>query len=213
MDCIAGCQYMPSVAYFAHWLHSDHFLIEQHEHFQKRSWRNRTCILSDSEPLMLIVPLRKGKHQQRPVTQVEIAYDEPWIEKHIHGLQTAYGKTAFGEEVLESIKPILKKEYPQLWHLNLELLHCLTSLISSDWPYQLTASYQPLYSGDVLDLRAGVACGTLPGKIAAIPTYPQVQRIGKAFQSNLTILDVLCHLGPESLQYIRQFAAWLYTDA
>jgi hypothetical protein len=199
---------MPSVEYFAHWLHHETMMIEAFEHYQKRSWRNKTCILSPGEPHALTIPLQKGKHQQLPIREVRIAYDEPWMDKQAQALQTAYGKTAFGEEILEGVIPILQFGLEHLWDLNLALLNYIISLLPGNWEYAFTKEFEKEYAQDIIDLRQGIASGVT--LMHSIPTYPQVQRIGKTFQPNLTILDVLCHLGPGTLDYLEQYAAKLY---
>lgn len=57
--CIAGIQYIPSIEYFAHWLQHGLLTIEHHEHFQKRTWRNKTAILGPDTPLIPYCSLAK----------------------------------------------------------------------------------------------------------------------------------------------------------
>jgi len=208
--CILGCQYIPSAEYFAHWLHHGEIHMEAHENYQKRTWRNRTCILSPGDPLSLTVPLQKGKHQQQDIREVQIAYDEPWPEKHIRSLQTAFGNTAFGEEVLEGLFEILKSENERLWDLNLLIIEHLTSLLSGKWTYRLTFDFKASYPNEVVDLRKGIPAGESSIPNEALPVYQQVQRLHQSFQPNLTILDALCHLGPGTMDYLARYAAQLY---
>ncbi len=208
--CILGCQYIPSIEYFAHWLHHEKICIEAHENFQKRSWRNRTCILSPGKILTLTVPLQKGKHQQLNIQGVKIAYDEPWPEKHIRSLQTAYGKTAYAEEALYGIREILDSKKEKLWDLNLALLDYLTFLMRGSWKYSFTNNFISNYPDEVSDFRYVLPAGKTRLPIEALPTYPQVQRLQQSFQPNLTILDALCHLGPGTMDYLTRYAALLY---
>src|SRR4029078_4734922 len=97
-SCVAGLQYLPSIEYFAHWLFHGSLIIEKHENYPKRTWRNKTAILGAKQALILSVPLQKGKNQHMPITEVKISYDEPWHRIHMHSLQAAYGKTAFFNE-------------------------------------------------------------------------------------------------------------------
>ena len=202
---------MPSVEYFAHWLHHDTMTIEACEHYQKRTWRNRTAILSPSDPLMLTIPLQKGKHQQLPIQEVRIAYDEPWMNKHVQALQTAYGKTAFGDEILDGILPIVQFGTEKLWDFNLSCLNFIISLLPGKWDYGFTQEFEKIYPNNVRDLRNGVPAGTT--SLQLINGYLQVQRMGQPFQPNLTILDVLCHLGPNTSEYLHTYAAKLYSPS
>lgn len=209
--CIVGNQYMPSVEFFAHWLHHGCIEIEAHEHFQKRTWRNRTAIVSSGHPLLLSVPLKKGKHQQQPIQKVEIAYHEPWAKLHVSGIQSAYGNTAYGEEVIPGLEPIFTSSPTTLWELNLSLLEYFVSLLQGQWDYHFTGHYVDLYPDEVVDLRKGIPAGIGFGAESGWPDYAQVQRINKSFQANLSILDMLCHLGPGTSEYISRYSAKLYS--
>jgi hypothetical protein len=212
MTCILGCQYIPSVEYFAYWLHHGDIGLESCENFQKRSWRNKTCIVSTGEPLSLTVPLRKGKHQQTNIRDVLIAYDEPWPEHHLRGLQTAYGKSAFGEEVVAGIRNVLDSPPEKLWDLNLDIIHYLTSLMKVSWKYTLTSDFIKNYPEEIFDFRSGIPAGITFLPIELVPVYPQVQRLHQSFQPNLSILDALCHLGPDTLHYLALYATQLYPN-
>ncbi len=210
MGCILGNQYIPSIAYFAHWLSQGSILLEAHEHYQKRSWRNKTCILGTDGPQALTIPLQKGKHQQMQIQDVQIAYDEDWAIKHLRSIKTAYGKTAFAEEVISGLEPILTYQYETLWEMNLACLKYVTILIKGDWPFELTKVYQPIADKHILDLRNGVSCGDSPNPKMKFPEYAQALRIHQSHLPNLSILDPLCHLGPGTYDYLARYANKLY---
>lgn len=207
---LAGCQYIPSIAYFAHWMHYGTLTMEACEHYQKRTWRNKTNIVGPDDPLTLTVPLQKGKHQQKLIQEVAIAYDEPWATKHLSSITTAYGKTAFGDEVISGLRPILLSHPKTLWELNLACLKEITSLMGGHWKIMMTDVYADALPFGDLDLRAGVPCGMDKSIPSMMPEYGQVQRIHKAHQPNLSILDAICHLGPDTSNYLARYAAKLY---
>jgi hypothetical protein len=208
--CIAGSQYIPSIEYFTHWLHYETLLLEKEEHYQKRSWRNKTLIQGKEEPLALTVPLRKGKNNQHKISAVEIAYDTPWEKAHLHSLKTAYGKTAFFDEVFPGLDYILRSGYAYLWDLNVALLNYITSFLPGTWKLQCTTTYLHTYDSSVADLRPGIPCGLTKGNEESFPEYPQVHRLQQTHQPNLCILDLLCHLGPGAVEYLAQVEAKLY---
>lgn len=209
MACILGSQYIPSIEYFAHWLYHDHIILEAHEHFQKRSWRNKTCILGTEKPHSLTVPLQKGKHQQMNIQDVSIAYDEDWPSQHLRSIKTAYGKTGFAEEVLSGLEPIVTKPHDTLWALNFACLEYVTMLIKGSWLYTLSEVYYAKPETNIIDLRPGIPCGKTSA-LGPFPEYGQVLRIHKSHQPNLSILDPLCHLGPGTYDYLARYAIKLY---
>lgn len=208
--CLLGCQYLPGVEFFAHWSHYGRMTIEAHEHFQKRSWRNRTVIQGMNAPLSLTVPLKQGKHQQMPIQSVEIAYHEPWIHLHLTSLQSTYGKTAFANEVLPGINQILLSHHKLLWTLNIALLDHIISLMRAPYTYTVSDAYVLISNHSVEDKRKGIPAGFASIPYDQVPVYPQVHRLAHPFQANLSILDVLCHLGPQSADYVARYAAKLY---
>ncbi len=208
--CVLGSQYIPSIEYFAHWMHYGAAMMEFHEHYQKRTWRNKTAILGVEKSLTLTVPLRKGKHDHMKITDILISNDEPWHKIHLNGIKTAYGKTAFFDEVIPLVENIYHSIPETLWDLNLNLIEIITSMIPGEWRIEMTEDYHPVYPFPVNDLRSGVPAGKSQLQNETFPTYQQVQRIHKPHQPNLCILDALCHLGPETSGYLARYAAKLY---
>lgn len=210
--CVVGCQYMPSIEFFAQWKHYGEIIIEAHEHYQKKSWRNRTAILGTNGPLYLSVPLKKGKHHETPIREVEISYDEDWPRIHLHSIHTAYGKSAFFDELESDLKRILYSEQNKLWDLNLLLLQWIADLIPGTWNYQFTDSYSRGTEKGFTDLRSGIPAGIYSTPRRTFPEYIQVNRMDQGHLPNLSILDGLCHLGPRLNTYLGQYAQMLHTE-
>lgn len=208
--CVAGLQYLPSVEYFAHWLHHGTLVLEKHEHYQKRTWRNKTAILSPQKALTLSIPLQKGKNHDLPITDVKISYDEPWSRIHMHGIQTAYGKTAFFNEIESDIDAIFKNKHQFLWDLNMQFIELFILFFPGEWNIVLTQFYEVSFPPPDLDLRKGVPAGLSSLSIDSLPVYEQVHRFSNSLLPNLSILDVLCHLGPDTYDYLKQYAHELY---
>ena len=74
-SAIIELQYFPSISFFAILLQFDQILIEQHDNYQKRTYRNRCHIASANGLLRLSVPLEKGKNNQQTIRDVKIAND------------------------------------------------------------------------------------------------------------------------------------------
>jgi hypothetical protein len=203
-----GCQYIPSVEYFAHWAYHGIITIEANEHYPKRTWRNKTAILGHRSPQYLSVPLRKGKNQQLPIREVAIAYDENWHRVHYNSIQSAYGKTGYFIEFREEIRQIYDSRYQKLWDLNMAFIDLIILLLGDTLKYQLTSDY--IVEQGVLDFRNGIPAGESLLPKDKVPVYPQVQRIAMEHMSNLSILDVLSHLGPEAKTYLQQYSKQLY---
>lgn len=202
--CIAGCQYLPPASYFAQWRHCESLTLEQYENYQKRTWRNRTAILGRGEPLYLTVPLRKGKHEQLPIREVRISYDTDWPSLHLRSIAAAYGKTAFFEEVMAALEPLLHKRFDTLWELNLSTLEAITALLPEKWLFDFSEQWTGIYPEGYTDLRYGVSPG-ISGAPSDYPSYPQIHQGESHHVYNLSIIDALCHLGPASSNYLSRW--------
>ena len=208
--CIAGIQYLPSIEYFAHWIYHGVLLFEKHETYHKRTWRNKTIILGSQYPLSLSVPLRKGKNRKMPITDVEISYDDSWHRNHLASIQTSYGKTAFFDEIESNIEAIYLFKPQFLWEMNLQLIRAITSFFPGEWKHEFTQSYDVVLPATTIDLRTGVPAGYSSSTATTLPVYDQIHRLTDFHLPNLSILDVLCHLGPGTYDYLKRYAAELY---
>jgi hypothetical protein len=208
--CVAGIQYLPSVEYFAHWLYHHTIIFEIHEHYQKRTWRNKTAFLGPNGPLFATIPLRKGKNHEMLITKVEISYDEPWPRIHLGSIQSTYGKTAFFNEIESDLEVIYKSSPKFLWELNLQFMLFIISFFPGEWKMEYTESFEQSLPDQIIDLRKGIPAGSTSLKPANLPVYDQIHHFPNSHLPNLSILDVLCHLGPGTYDYLNRYAAELY---
>jgi hypothetical protein len=141
---------------------------------------------------------------------VLISYDEPWHKIHLNSLKTAYGKTAFFDEITSDLEHIYNSNPRTLWELNENFIDRITSMIPGEWNMELTESFHHEYPVEIVDLRKGIPGGTSAFGIDDSLEYLQVQRLHKLHQPNLCILDALCHLGPDTNAYLARYAAKLY---
>lgn len=173
-------------------------LIENHENYQKKSWRNKTIILGANGPKMLSVPLQKGKHKQMPYKDVLISYEENWTKTHIQGIYSAYGNAAYFEHYFPDIEKILLQKPVLLWELNQNLNARIFQWIS--FGESLTATGQYLKKEQyLLDLRNEKLINLVTNDMK----YPQVFEDKFGFVNDLSILDLLFNMGPETLSILK----------
>lgn len=201
---LSGLQYAPPVAFFASGIATNGILLEAHEHYQKRSWRNKTAIQHVDGITTLTIPLRKGKHESLPIREVEISFEENWQEQHLRSFKTIYGKSAFFEEVTDMLTQHFLKGHSHLWNFNYDLLQDILDLCRLNISITLTDSFHKEYVEPKLDFRKGIVPGENNSNSFDFPAYPQIQRIGRSFLPNLSILDVLFHLGPTAKDYLME---------
>jgi hypothetical protein len=183
-------------------LRYDEVIIEQHENYQKRSYRNKCHVIGSHGVERLSIPLQSGKHQQQPIKEVRISYDRPWHASHWNTIKSAYGRSPYFEHYADALKEILYAKHEFLFDLNKTLLEWLIHSI-----HLKSNAYSEAYEKialDAIDLRNLINFKTenIDVNFRAM-TYFQVFDDRQEFEPNLSVIDVLFALGPETKSYLR----------
>jgi hypothetical protein len=205
-EALLSLHYLPNIQYFSKFLLHDQVWIEQREHYQKSSYRNRTHIAAANGVLRLSIPLLKGKHQQQNIREVGIAHHEAWPQQHWQSIRSAYGNAPFFEHYSDTLQPFFTKKYALLFDFNLELLQCLLTLIGLPNQLNLTTEYVQAPAG-TSDYRSLLSPKKDP--IRTDPTFKNVKYVQvfeekHGFLPNLSILDALFCKGPETVILLEQ---------
>ena len=200
--CLIELHFMPCVEYMSKFLIYDQVIIERHENYQKRSYRNRALIPGPNDDIRLSVPLLKGKNEQMPITNVEIAYEEPWVTAMWQSIQSTYGNAPFFEHYAEALKALLMARPGHLFQLNTAVLHWLCEAIGLPFP-ELTAAYNRTVAKDTIDLRNTITPRNRGGSADFRPErYHQVFESERGFRSNMSSIDLLFAAGPSTIDYL-----------
>lgn len=204
MTALLELQFLPPVQYFAKMLHCTAVVFDQHEHYQKRSYRNRCHIATSLGVQRLSVPLQKGKNQQMPVREVRIAYDQPWAKQMEHAIRSAYQRAPFFEDYAPALLDTLHNGQTFLFDLNLELLDILAKALQLHGNRSLSEQYFQSAPSGWTDYRNAIH----PLHPAADPGfqpayYNQVFEDRLGFSPNLSIIDLLFCTGPESASVLK----------
>lgn len=202
--------YFPSVSWFSTLWNESVIVLEACEHYQKGSLRNRCHIAGPNGEQRLSIPLVKGKHQQTPIREVRIAYDEPWQRQHWRSIRTAYGNAPFFEHYADGLAPFFERRFEFLFDLNFEVLQFLIQ--KTGWRGEVVFSKK--YEGGASDgVTLSHPLTTLASSQPTSPslgttsnfklrtsnfTYPQVFEEKHGFLPNLSMLDLLLCCGKQS---------------
>ena len=217
--CVLTTAYLPPVEYFYAIAHSDRIFIEQHENYQKQSWRSRCRILSAGGPEDLSIPVVKEERRSRPIRDIRIDYGEPWLQHHLRAFSAAYNASAYYDYYADDLLPILEKKPSFLFDLNMALLEKLMALLELDVPVSLTESY--IESVEDLALERGPEGVVFDGRQRIQPKYKGESLLAEygreqayyqvfvnrdpsapGFVPNLSILDLLSAEGPDAGKYL-----------
>lgn len=197
-------QIFPPIQTFASFIPYAEVCIEGQEHFQKRSFRNRYRIGSTQGPLDLSIPLLKGKNQQQNIQDVKISYASNWPLQHIRAIQSSYGKSAYFIYYKDLIFELLLNKEAYLFELNQKSLQLIAGLIPINLNLQVSKDFIVPSDCTSLDLRNKIQVQS--SETLILPTYYQVFSVKTGFISNLSILDLIFHQGPEAIYYLQQIS-------
>lgn len=203
---VLSTAYFAPVAYYALLFHEKEVVIEAHENYNKQSYRNRMFIGTNQGPLALSVNVEKGYETKCPIQEVKLSSHGDWLHQHEIALMSNYGSSPFYEYYIDDILEVLRGEEKTLFGLNEKLRERICELIGLSVKIQYSENYLENGSANLRDLR-----NTLHPKkdiLQAVPEfvakpYYQVAGQKQPFMPNLSILDLLFNLGPESILVLR----------
>lgn len=198
--------YLAPVEYYTKLLAYDRIRIEQYDHYQKQTYRNRCTIASPSGPLALTVPTVKPSTLKCFTRDIRISDHGNWRHLHWNALESAYNHTPFFEYYKDDFRPFYEQRYEFLTDFNEALCRLVCSLIDFSPSLERTADYMVQPPPDTDDFRERIHpkkdFRTEDPAFQPCPYY-QVFQEKQGFLPNLSIIDLLFNMGPESLLVLR----------
>lgn len=190
--------YFPPISWFSEFLKTDNEIIfEQYEHFPKQTFRNRTNIYGANGKLSLIIPIKhNGKKQMK---EIEVSDVENWRALHWKSIKNAYRSSPYFEFYEDRLKKIYESEETSLFKLNLLTINIILQLLKQEKAYRLNEEYSAI--PESMDFRNHFSAKKQNNGV--LKEYYQTFSDKLGFLEDLSILDLLCNIGPESLQYLR----------
>jgi len=204
-SCLLSIAYFPPIQYISKFLLFDKVVIEKHENFSKRSYRNRCNILAANGKLTLSIPTRKVKEQKVKITDVRINYDTNWQKLHFKGIESAYRHSPFYEHYIDYFIEFFEQKYDKLFDFNIEILNILLELFNID--LQIKFSSEFVSDIALVDYRDSIHPKTKMQKedhLFKDIKYQQVFSYKSSFIPNLSSLDLLFNEGPNALNIIKE---------
>ena len=191
--------YLPPVSWFAEFLKEENeILLEQHENFPKQTYRSRCNIYGANGKLALILPIHhNGK---RAMKDLELSYAEDWQKLHWKSIKIAYQSSPYFEYYEDKLKQIFSVQPTSLIEFNLNALKIILQILKVEKDYSLTKEFEK--KPDAVDLRERFSAKK--ESEYHLPEYYQTFSDKLGFIKDLSILDVVCNIGPESATYIKK---------
>ena len=196
MECLLPISYLGPVAYYSAILQSEQIFIETKEHFIKQSFRNRCTIMGANGSQTLTIPKERKSSDKTLISDISISNQDKWQKSHWQSIVSAYNSSPFFEYYKDELLPFYTTEHSTLFDFNLKLSKTILELMQVEKKLNLTSKFQKECNG--LDFRSSKFI------LKNQEEYQQVFCEKYSFIPNLSILDVLFNLGPETTSYLER---------
>ncbi len=217
MTILLSTTYFGPIQWYQKLYRHSRVLIEAHESFKKQTYRNRCHIVTAQGLQPLTVPVvhaptvSGGFAAGAPVgpsfpdiSALLISSHGNWQHQHWQAITSAYGDSPFLEYYEDDLRPFFFEtdRWPRLIDFNEAIRQKMCELLDIQPNAALTTSYAK--SGDFIDCRDTIRPKQpLPDDTFTPRPYYQVFSHRHGFLPNLSILDLLLNMGPESIFYLR----------
>lgn len=190
--------YLPPISWFSVFLNAENeVLFEQFESFPKQTYRSRTNIFGANGKLTLIIPI--SHNGNREFKDTEISYREDWRSLHWKSIKTAYQGSPYFEFYEDKLKKIYELEEKYLLNFNLKVIEILQSILKTEKAHSLNVEY--IKNPEQINFREKFSAKS--DSEFEMAEYYQTFSDKFGFLKDLTILDLICNKGPESLTYLK----------
>lgn len=186
---------LANVFWYACWVNAEGARIEAHENYSKQSYRNRFEIYGANGMLALTVPVPGQSGEKVPIQQMRVDGDA-WKVLVKRSLRSAYNSSPYFEHYGPDLEQVIDQAPISLWELNIQLHMLVCRWLGIDDSLQLTSEFEGLVPEVVKQSK--------PAKQHyENPRYTQVFEERHGFKANLSVVDLVFNLGPESLGYLK----------
>ena len=187
--------YLPSIRYMAWIVAKKEVTFVLTNNYQKQTYRNRTEIYGANGKLKLTIPISHNKFQKNQLdSEVKIFNDSFWQRDHWKSLESSYRSSPFFEFYEDDLYNFFHRRHEKLMDLNIALIKKIFSLLEIVIKFKKT---------NKVDEFSELICAKQK-TIYKIPTYHQVFNSKYGFIGNLSILDLIFNVGPESNNYLKK---------
>lgn len=190
--------YLPPISWFSFFLDDENEVIfEQFENFPKQTYRNRANIYGANGKLSLIIPIKhNGKREMK---DIEVSNAENWKQLHWKSIKTAYQSSPYFEYYENQLQAIFETEETSLMKFNLRALDIIQKILKTQKAYSLNEEFIKL--PEEVNFRESFIAKH--DSEFEMEEYYQTFSDKLGFIKDLSILDLICNKGPETLTYLK----------
>ena len=194
--------YLGPVQLYAKYGAYDRIFLETEENYLKQTYRNRCVIAVANGTQVLTVPIVKPDTVKCLTRDIRISDHGNWRHLHWNALVSAYRMSPFFEYYADDFAPFYEKKYEFLWDFNERLRELVCDLIDIHPDFRTTSEYLPHVEHD---FRERISPKSKESDPSFVPVpYYQVFQGKLGFLPNLSIVDLLFNMGPESICVLKK---------
>ena len=191
-------QYFPTVNFFRNF-NNNKIFVDFNSHYSNYININRTRIVNHSNAFEIEVPLIFNSKDIK-IKELKIDQNRNWINTHFQSIQSSYGKYPYYIYYIDEIMKILQLRHNFLIDLNYDLLALLCKFLNYENKIEKFQNKNNLE--DVIKVYNHY---NLNSKKNNIDLKRNNLFIGKEFDYDYSVIDLIFLKGPESGYFIRNF--------
>ena len=197
--------YLAPVQYYTKLYAASQVIEERYDHYVKQTYRNRCIIAGPNGPQALTFPIEHTELAKPCTRDIRMSDHGNWRHLHWNALVSSYDKSPYFEYYADDFRPFYEKRYDYLVDFNEGLRRTVCELLGLTPSIEISAAYVDAAQLGADDFRETIRPKVdfqLDKTFKAIPYY-QVFSQKNGFLPNLSILDLLFNMGPESRLILR----------
>ena len=197
--CLIYPSYFPSIANYVVFTQNQNICFEIQDNYQKQTYRNRCYIYGANGKLGLHIPVHYTQNNRQKTQEILIDNNSAWKSVHWKSIESAYKTSPFFEFYQDELKPLFKKTDNLLLPFVWECFETINRCIEFELHYKTSKIFNK--NTAVNDFRQLIN----PQKNVLTKSNPYIQvfQAKYHFIPNLSILDLLFNIGPETLSFLK----------